>query len=129
MGSRPLALSTEAAAGPVRNLISALAASGSLARRRPHYRVHRHGGLQGGYEEYENVTVQMELIFERPCSPYDLVARMEPTGRREAPPDDRLREIRDCCARKDRPALRFASCGLRRLQALRLDQGIGLLGG
>ena len=34
------------------------------------------------------------------------VARMEPTGRREAPPDDRLREIRD--SRDAGPGLRFA---------------------
>ena len=34
----------------------------------------------------------------------NIVARMEPTGRREAPPDDRLREIRD--SRDAGPGLR-----------------------
>src|SRR5882724_3098341 len=41
-----------------------------------------------------------------------IVARMEPTGRREAPPDDRLREIRD--SRDAGPGLRFAPSGLQR---------------
>src|SRR5229473_3151765 len=42
----------------------------------------------------------------------NIVARMEPTGRREAPPDDRLREIRD--SRDTGPGLRFAPSGLQR---------------
>ena len=37
---------------------------------------------------------------------------MEPTGRREAPPDDRLREIRD--SRDAGPGLRFAPSRLQR---------------
>jgi len=42
------------------------------------------------------------------------VARMEPTGRREAPPDDRLRAIRDKFSRaRDSPGLRFAPSGLQ----------------
>ena len=43
------------------------------------------------------------------------VARMEPTGRREAPPDDRLREIRD--SRDAGPGLRFAPSGLQLIYA------------
>jgi hypothetical protein len=39
---------------------------------------------------------------------------MEPTGRREAPPDDKLRAIRDPV-----PALRCASCGLQAAAPLR----------
>src|SRR6266853_6997528 len=41
----------------------------------------------------------------------NIVARMEPTGRREAPPDDRLREIRD--SRDAGPGFRFAPSGLQ----------------
>jgi hypothetical protein len=41
----------------------------------------------------------------------NIVARMEPTGRREAPPDDRLREIRD--SRDAGPGLRCAPSGLQ----------------
>ena len=36
----------------------------------------------------------------------NIVARMEPTGRREAPPDDRLREIREQTTGRPRIALR-----------------------
>src|SRR5216684_2461354 len=43
----------------------------------------------------------------------NIVARMEPTGRREAPPDDRLRKIRD--SRDAGPGLRFAPSGLQPL--------------
>ena len=47
------------------------------------------------------------------CLAWPLVARMKPTGRREAPPDDRLREMRGGLATLQEPGFRFAPSGLQ----------------
>src|SRR4051812_9280946 len=54
------------------------------------------------------------------------VARMEPKARTRAS-STRYGEIRDPCRSRDRPAFRFAPCGLR--GALRLAGGIFAQGG
>jgi len=56
---------------------------------------------------------------------------MEPTGRRKAPPDDRLRAIRDRCSLGQDPGLRSAPSGLRSLAnglPIRIAVGVAHIG-
>src|SRR5262249_18012670 len=71
--------------------------------------------------ECQRIDRQLEC-FARRRATQGLVARMEPTGQREAPPDDRLREIRGSRQRTQRSRITLRSI---RATTHRLDLPFG----